>query len=490
MRSNLLIKLMGAFILVIVTGALILTVLTSGATQSAFNLYTTRSGQVWAERVSPLLSDYYLQTNTWDGVESILQSDTVTQLAPSGMGNMLGRGKGTPSDHSSGMVSSSQRILLTDDKGSVIYDSSNLLSGVKLSSSQLENGAPVTVDNTLVGTVVITPEDMLAAGSPAQEFIASVKKATLQSSLIAGIVALVLGLLLSVQITAPLRKLRIASAAIASGDLTQRVDIQTHDEIGELGSTFNRMAESLSNAQAQRQHMIADVAHELRTPLSAIQGTLEGMQDGVLPVDNEQLNTLLAETTLLNRLVGDLRLLSLADAGELTLNLSKAYPSDLITQVIERFKNQTLQKGILLRSEIQPDLPEICIDSDRIVQVLTNLVSNAMRYTPESGEIVIKAALEHNGQFLTISVTDNGAGISIEDLPHVFDRFYRADKSRARLSGGSGLGLAIARHLVEAHGGSISVQSPVFSRGNRVGPGTRFKFSLPVRCNQEIKIIT
>lgn len=484
MRNSLLLKLLGAFLLVITIGALIISTLTSQATRNAFNLYTTRSGQVWAERLAPVLADYYHKSNSWAGVETLLQSDLVGEYAPSGTGYKFGQGKGAGANHSPSMMGASmmnQRIILADPAGNILYDSLSQMTGNQFSTAQLSEGTSITTNNTVVGYLFIIPSDMMSANSPAQEFLGSVNSAILKSVIAAGIIALILGTLLFFQITKPLRQLKKAASAVANGDLSQRVNIHSRDEFGELGETFNRMAENLSAAQIQRQHMIADVAHELRTPLTAIQGTLEGMQDGVLPVNEEQLSALHSETMLLNRLISDLRLLSLAEAGELTLEKGRTNASDLIRRVVEHFKPLADQKQVSLTSEIQSDVPDILIDSDRITQVMNNLLTNALRYTPTSGNITIRVSGTLNNEFIRVSVTDTGTGIAPGDLPFVFDRFYRADKSRARTSGGSGLGLAIVKQLVEAHGGQVIAESPVFTSKEGSSFGTCISFTLPLK---------
>lgn len=484
MRNSLLIKLLGAFLLVITIGALLISTLTSQATRSAFDLYTTRSGQVWAERLAPVLADYYRQSNNWTGVDTLLQSDLVGEYAPSGTGYGFGQGKGAGANHSSSMMGTSmmsQRIILADPGGEILYDSLSQMTGKQFSTTQLSEGTSITANDTVVGYLFIIPSDMMSANSPAQEFLGSVNSAILKSVLAAGIIAIILGTLLFFQITKPLRQLKKAASAVANGDLDQRVNIQSRDEFGELGETFNRMAENLSAAQTQRQHMIADVAHELRTPLTAIQGTLEGMQDGVLPVNEEQLSALHSETMLLNRLISDLRLLSLAEAGELTLEKWRTDASDLIRRVVEHFKPLADQKQVSLTSEIQSNLPDILLDSDRITQVMNNLLTNALRYTPPSGNIAIQVASTTNNESLRVSVTDTGTGIAPGDLPFVFDRFYRADKSRSRISGGSGLGLAIVKQLVEAHGGQVNAESPVFTPKEGIPFGTCISFTLPLK---------
>jgi signal transduction histidine kinase len=481
MRNSLIFKLLGAFLLVIAVGSLVIFILTSKATEKAFTLYTTRSGQIWGQRLGPVLADYYAQANSWQGVDAFLQSTLIFEYSPSGTGNMMGQGRGNGLGQQAGsgmMATIDQRLILADNRGIVISDTLNELVGKQMAASELKNGTPITVNSNLVGTLLITPNNLAQTGSPAGEFLASVNQAIISSAIIAGIIALVLGALLFFQITAPLRQLRKAATAITNGDLNQRVTIHTRDEFGELGSTFNKMAESLSNIESQRQHLMADVAHELRTPLTAIQGTLEAMQDGVLPLDEEQIAALHAETTLLNRLIGDLRLLSLAETGQLKMELQKVYPNELIDQVVERMKPQVAQKGIRLESDIQDNPPKLWLDPDRINQVMNNLISNALRYTPENGVITIQTSYQSNANSFLVSITDTGSGIDPENLPFVFDRFYRADKSRTRSSGGSGLGLAIVKQLVEAHGGEVRAESPIFADGKKPGYGTRISFTL------------
>jgi len=256
-----------------------------------------------------------------------------------------------------------------------------------------------------------------------------------------------------------------------------------------LAQAFNTMANSLAQAEEQRRHMVADVAHELRTPLSVIQGNLEGMLDRVLPMNFEQVASVHEETLLLGRLVADLRLLSLAKARQLELERAETDLNDLIRRVVERMRPVAQRKGVILEASLPPSLPTVSVDAGRINQVLDNLVGNAMRYTPAGGRVSIETSLvsgrigagQHAKaeQQLLTTVTDTGTGIDPEDQPHVFDRFYRADKSRTRASGGSGLGLAIVKHLVEAHGGQVWAESPVHQVAGQPGYGSRFSFTLP-----------
>jgi signal transduction histidine kinase len=369
-----------------------------------------------------------------------------------------------------------QRLILADAQGQVIADSADQFIGQALSSSQLELGAPLQVDGGLVGTLLVTPGDTASQDSPAAQFLASVNRSILLSVAISGVIALILGALLFIQIMSPLRRLNKALGAIEQGDLSQRVEVRSQDELGRLSQSFNQMTDSLERSETQRQRLLVDVSHELRTPIAVIQANLEALLDGVLPLDGEQVATLYDETLLLNRLVDDLRLLSQAEAGQLKLNLQETDLAALILKLAERFKVQAKENGIRLEIDLPPGLPWLWIDGVRITQVLNNLVGNALRYTPPEGFIQIKAEAMKGG--VRISVTDNGSGIPAADLPFVFDRFYRADPSRTRVSGGSGLGLAIVKQLVEAHGGKVEAFSPIFDQAGGNGGGTKIEFTL------------
>jgi two-component system OmpR family sensor kinase/two-component system sensor histidine kinase BaeS len=491
MRNSLLLKLLGAFALVIAINALAISLLTSTATRSAFDLYTTRSGQIWGERIARYLAEYYAETNSWEGVDAILKSGLSPQELVGGGENRGGQGRGNgaanaPQGPGTNLFLLGQRLILADANGIVVSDTTDELVGQPLPASDLEAGAAVMVNSVQVGTLLVTPESSVASDTLAEEFLSSVNRAIIGSAIISGGIALLIGGLLFFQIIRPLRKLNAAAAAVSSGDLKQRVEISSRDEVGELGTTFNQMAESLSRSEQQRQNFMADVAHELRTPLAAMQGTLEGIQDGILPMDETQVADLYAETMLLNRLVGDLRLLSLAETGQLELHRIIADPREVIDPIVERMKPQANQKNIRLTATYQEPLPRIRVDTDRIAQVLTNLIGNAIRYTPEGGEVTIQISHDRQRNQVVVSVTDTGSGIEPQDLPFIFDRFYRADKSRARSSGGSGLGLAIVRQLVEAHGGNIIAESPVFHPAEKAGFGARFILTLPIELSTSV----
>lgn len=296
--------------------------------------------------------------------------------------------------------------------------------------------------------------------------------AVIISTVIATIVALLVSIFVSNRITAPLRQLALGSQRIAAGDYRARVHSAENDEIGELATIFNRMAAALEDTEQQRVQLIGDVAHELRTPLSTLQGNLEGLQDGVVEPRAELWSQLHEETRRLSRLVDDLQELSRVESGQLPLRIESTEPGHLIETAITRQRSQFAEKGVAIEKELPSDLPEVAADPDRTIQILTNLLSNALRYTPAGGTVMVSAELDAGG--VRIRVQDTGIGIAAEHLPQIFNRFYRIDRARSRALGGSGIGLSIAKALVEAQGGEIWAESP--------GPdqGSTFCFTLPL----------
>lgn len=288
---------------------------------------------------------------------------------------------------------------------------------------------------------------------------------------IAGVVvAILLGALFTRQIVAPLGKVTAAAKRVAQGAFDQKVDIGGSGELDELGKSFNSMAATLARDQQLRRSMVADIAHELRTPLTILQGNVEAMLDGLLPADKENLTSLHQETLLLTRLVADLRTLSLAEAGQLEFRPKATDLKKLSSQVIDNFRPQLSARNIAVELDSPDGLPDVWVDPERTAQVLRNLLSNAMHYTPEGGSI--KVRLNSTTEGVIVSVIDTGSGIPPDDLPRVFDRFYRVDRSRTRGTGGSGLGLAIVKQLVEAQGGKVWVESIL-------GKGSAFSFQVP-----------
>lgn len=317
--------------------------------------------------------------------------------------------------------------------------------------------------------------DMLAPfGTAEQDFLEAINRSLWLAGLIAGAAAVLIGVIITRQIVAPLQRLTRAAQRIATGDLSQRVPVESRDETGELAASFNTMTEALSKNEELRRHMVADIAHELRTPLTVLQGNLEAMRDGVINPTSQQLDSLHHEAQSLSRLVDDLGTLSLAEAGQLKLHVEAVDVNGIIRRVATGMENQAQQGRVSLEVSLSDSLPHAMADADRVAQVLRNLLSNALRHTPEGGSIRISAQPSpQSGKDLLVSVADTGQGIPAPDLPYIFERFYRVDRSRTRSTGGAGIGLTIVKQLVEAHGGRVWVES-------ETGKGSKFFFTLLV----------
>jgi signal transduction histidine kinase len=427
------------------------------------------------------LGDYYAaHGNSWAGIDQRLDSPPF--VGPSG-----------------GFVN----YIVADTNGRVVASSDQRQIGEQADATMVKRGVPVEVNGARVGTFFVRSGPFAAPSAPSAPNAAARARAPaffwpiVRSFLIVGLVLasglLLLAVFFAQRLSRPLRDITRAAQQLAGGQLDVQVRRAPIRELDELAQAFNAMARSLEQADKQRRQMTADIAHELRTPLTIIKGRLEGLQDGVYSPTLDEVDRLLGETALLERLIEDLRLLALAEAGQLPLYREPLDPLDLLESARSAFAGQAEAQGVALHVEAASDLQQIDADPQRMAQVLANLVANALRYTPEGGSITLCATQatkhqkpkmkdESNGlqsfvlrpsSFVTLSVGDTGHGIAPEDLPHVFDRFYRADRSRTRGSGGAGLGLAITRQIVAAHGGLIWAES-------ELGHGTTISIALPV----------
>ncbi|NMC53042.1 MAG: HAMP domain-containing protein, partial [Chloroflexi bacterium] len=289
-----------------------------------------------------------------------------------------------------------------------------------------------------------------------------------------GVVALVLSVGLAYAVSRPVQQLTKAVSFLSNGDLNQRVEVRGRDELSRLGSAFNQMAESLERSEDNRRAMTADIAHELRTPLAIQRAHLEAIQDGIYPLTLENLDPVMEQNHTLAHLVEDLRTLALADAGELRMQIRPTDLKDLIQRLAARFQSRAESLNITIQTRLPQEETVFQVDPDRINQILNNLVSNALRYTPENGTIRIELGAQGQSAAV-ITIADSGAGIPEESLPYIFERFYRADKSRSRQEGGTGLGLAIARQLAQMHGGSLTA-------ANAPAGGAVFTLTLPAHA--------
>jgi signal transduction histidine kinase len=457
---------MAAFVLVIIVTIGTTAFFVAKNSWNQIQISEEQANQVREARVWSYLGNYYLASGSWSGVQSV-----VLQLA----------------------AIENERIILTDSKDMVVADSQNELISKQYKPS--DAGMPLYL--SMMGMRPLLPPGGSSAQNPVNSIVlfgtlyidtpgpsllavylsSAINRFLIFGALLAIGIALILAFVISQRITSPIRVLTTTARKLGKGDFSQRVAISSRDEVGELARTFNSMAGDLERIEKLRRDMVADVAHELRTPLANISGYLEAIRDDVVKPDAATIASLSEETALLSRLVDDLQELALADAGELKLVRQPESIYQLVEQSVKAVQVSAVERGLEITTALPEDLPPVNIDYHRISEVLHNLLTNSIKHTIVGGKIGIQA--EQSGQFIKVTVTDNGEGIPAADLPNVFERFFRVDKSRTRNGGGSGLGLTITKRLVEAHGGTVGVQS-------ELGKGSSFFFTLPVDSLSQI----
>jgi two-component system, OmpR family, sensor histidine kinase BaeS len=448
-----------AFALVALVSILSLVALVRVTTEREVTAFMFRGGMSGTMDLVAALESYYRENGSWQGVEVIFNT-------PGSHGRM---GQGFGRQGMGGMMN--QRLILAGADGRLIYDTNDPQVDGQLVESQQKSSIELKSGNRTVG-YLLTEGGVTFQAEDQTILTQRLDNAARVAALIAGGFSLLLSMLLAYTLLRPVRDLTGAAQSLASGKLSHRVKVRGDDELTALGKAFNQMAESLQQAELSRREMTADIAHELRTPLAVQRAHLEAIQDGIYPLALETLEPILEQNHTLARLVEDLRTLALADAGQLELNFGRHDLEELAAHIVERFQPQANARKIELCLEPPTEpLPEVWIDINRIEQVVTNLVTNALRYTPEGGSIILK--LERIPEAILLSIKDSGPGIPPEDLPHIFERFYRAGHSRSRVEGGTGIGLAIARQLAEAHGGRLEVY-------NHPKGGALFTLWLPV----------
>ena len=455
-----------ALVILITVGAIaLLANLTAG---QAFRRYLSYSDTSLHQNLIDVLTVYYEDTGSWEGVEGILSHIVI---APRPETQPMPRRRPGTTNWPDGAF----QIVVAGADGRVVYDNHQLDRQDKLTRDENAAARDIELDGVVIGKLVIAWPMQRAVFGPLEEaFEARLQSLLLVAAVVSVILGVLLGLAFSRSLTAPLQNLASAAQAIAERDFSHRLEVKGTDEMAEVANSFNNMASKLEQSERQRQNMVADVAHELRTPLSVVQGNLRAILDDVYPLDKTEVSRVYDESRLLGRLVDDLRELAQADAGQLRLEKRPVHVAPVIQSAIENLALAAEAQQVDLLADIEGDFPAIDADPDRLAQVLRNLLVNALRHTPPGGSVTVSTR-QADGM-AEIAIIDTGVGIDAEDLPHVFDRFWRADRSRSRqdrAQGGSGLGLSVAQSIIETHGGRIWAESIV-------GKGSAFRFTLPL----------
>lgn len=440
MLKSLRFKILAAMVIVIIAGVVITALNATRSTTGEFQRYVMHGQTMRQKRFVVSLTNFYTSEQSWTNVQSVV--DQISEM-------------------------SGERIVVADSNLITVGDSEG-----KLVGSTADNNWNFKVpgpDGATVGYLYINP--LIEADTSTSDYLISVSRSVWLGALIAILIAFFATFLISRNILHPIEELTAAARKMQSGDMTVRVNVESKDEIGVLGASFNAMVESVTKQEQLRKNMVSDVAHELRTPLSNIIGYLEAANDGLISPDRDLVGNLFEEATLLNHLIDDLQDLAQADAGQIRLEIAAIHIDKIIQSTCESFLPICQKIGIELSCDTPSDLPTVKADPQRVAQILRNLLSNATDHTPSEGKISIHARLVDN--FVQVTVSDTGSGIEAEHLPYIYERFYRADPSRARSTGGSGLGLAIVKQLMLAQGGQVGVESSP-------GKGSSFYLLLPV----------
>lgn len=447
--------------LVAFVGVVIVAVLVTMVLRLAFNRLTDRRIQAEADAAADVIAAVYQRRQSWDGVAQVLQR-RVAQNRPN---DLLRR----------------RRLLVYDAAGNLIFDNNGAAQAPRAGQPRTGLESPIIVDGRTVGSVVMGGQ--VGEFTQAEtEFLRMVRWSLIAGSALAVLIALIVGRVITGRVTRPLRSMQGAAHRLASGGDHQPLAIPPDRELAELAVSFNTMAAELGRQEQLRRQQVADIAHELRTPLSVLRLQLESIEDGIAQPTPDTLRSLAEETSLLTRLVDDLRLLSLADAGQLSLAIEAVDAGTAGERVVGNVAPRARQQQIDLRIERPHAALAVLADPQRLLQILGNLIENALRYTPAGGTVTLRLAQSaasgapslpaRPAGWVVFEVADTGAGIPASELPQIFERFYRADKARARETGGSGLGLAIVQRLVEMQSGRIWVSSAP-------GQGTTFHVALP-----------
>jgi len=447
-------RLLFSYLVLIVITVALMTLIIRQVTTQTFSRYLSAQAASHSEMLPVMLTGYYARNGSWEGVQADIEEAGLMIGAP---------------------------ITLTDEWGRVIAATQLDLMGQNAASIPNINVTIPVLDGSdaTIGTVYV--QHNVSHQRADETFLADVTRALIVAGVFVALLAAGLSVLLTRSINRPLAEMEQAATRFAKGDYTVRVSPRGRDEVAILGRTFNQMAESVGGVERLRRELVANVSHDLRTPLTVIRGYLEGLRSGQIADRRSAemaFDAMHVEVARLLHLVDDLRQVAALDSGALPLNRRAVALIDLVTETMDRVMPLAAAKGVHLRSEVPADLPLLNIDVERMGQALFNLLENAVRHTPAADAILVTAQCQ--GEQLHLIIQDTGAGISAEDLPHIFERFYRADRARNPSEGRAGLGLSIVKAIVEAHGGTVKAESEGVP-----GKGAVFTVSLPLTGSAE-----
>jgi len=468
MRLKLSHKLGMIMVTTVILSALISAVIISFNTRSAFMKLVRENDIQTARSIARSLEAYYDQFGTWEGIEELLENPFRIMQDHGGMNQMRNMGPMGSRFQRGPEGRSLFRVLLTDEQGRVIAHTFEEVPTDQLGRHVIEEGIALYNDGEKIGFVFVGSMVETAFGPFQRAFLTSVYRSILFASLIVGLLLPIIAVfLMRRHITYPLKELTEATHRIARGDYSVSMQNRRTDEIGELAQNFQQMTGELAAADEWKKKLIADSAHELRTPVSVLQGNLEMMLEGIYPINRERIQGLHSEILLLKRLVEELQDLAHAESGFASYDLKTVDVKALLNTTIENFRTRAAEKSIDLQLTLPEYTVEMDADQDRLKQVIINVMQNAVHYSPEGGVIDV-VLYKNSDELIVCAVEDNGVGVKKEEREKVFERFYRVQHDRNRKTGGSGLGLSIAREIIRGHGGNMYFEDPKINNGARV----------------------